>query len=780
MAEIGPRQWPALETKLAQLAAKRTREAHDHFATRAQAALVDWTGAGTPSDAAAAAPPWHEAASYWIDFAQRTILFWDTMRQRGNQWLEHEKAGKPPLLHFKYETIADARHFSPPVNYALLRIIPPDGVTIDPKKRPFVIIDPRAGHGPGIGGFKQDSEVGEALAAGHPVYFVVFFPEPEPGQTLADVSRAEAEFLRIVRRRHPDTGKPVVIGNCQGGWAAMLIGALDPDLPGPIVVNGAPMSYWAGNDGENPMRYSGGILGGTWLSLLVSDLGGGIFDGAYLVDNFENLNPANTLVDKYYTLFSKVDTEPPRFLEFEKWWGGYFLMNRAEIKWIVENLFVGNKLAAGEAEWSEGRAFDLRSIRSPIVVFASLGDNITPPQQAINWVADLYETTEDLKANGQVIVGLMHETVGHLGIFVSGGIAKREHSQIVRVLDYIETLPPGLYGMKIEEHHGKDGTVSYDVTLTERRVEDLRKLQAFERKDEIPFSAVAAVSDAGQTFYESVVHPWLAPMVPPAAAEVMRFFHPLRMQRWAFSDLNPAMAWLKPAAEAIKAARAPRDPHGDGARTERAAVAMTSALFDLYRELRDATAEQLFFQIYGTLTLAAPGLSGSAAEKETGAERTREAVQAAMARIESGGLREGFIRTAMLLSRAGTGRRRLSSMQRARELLREDARFGTVTAEQLRPTIIEQSIIVDEAPERALATLPVLFSAEDDRGLMLSTLDRLEGHLDLNADQHELLSRVRALLTTETAAPRATPRIAPSAKQPGRLAVGRRQTGARA
>src|SRR5262249_6381587 len=151
------------------------------------------------------------------------------------------------------------------------------------------------------------------------------------------------------------------------------------------------------------------------------------FDGAYLVDNFEYLNPSNTYFTKYYTLYSKIDTEPARFLEFERWWGGFFMMNRAEIKWIVENLFVGNTLAAGKAEWSGGHAFDLRDIRSPIILFASLGDNITPPQQAFNWIADVYPTTRALKENGQVIVGMMHESVGHLGIFVSGKIAQKEH-----------------------------------------------------------------------------------------------------------------------------------------------------------------------------------------------------------------------------------------------------------------------------------------------------------------------------------------------------------------
>ena len=60
-----------------------------------------------------------------------------------------------------------------------------------------------------------------------------------------------------------------------------------------------------------------------------------------------------------------------------------------------------------------------------------MGDNITPPQQAFNWVADVYGSTEEIKARGQVIVGLLHEDIGHLGIFVSGKVAKKEHAQIV-------------------------------------------------------------------------------------------------------------------------------------------------------------------------------------------------------------------------------------------------------------------------------------------------------------------------------------------------------------
>ncbi len=217
-----------------------------------------------------------EFSEYIQDCGQRWILFLDTLCQRGDACIVREKEGFRPVLAFDYEMIVDGRKLDRPVNYALVRIQPPEG-TMPPRDdaRPWVIIDPRAGHGSGIGGFKSESEVGVALRDGHPVYFVIFFPEPEPDQTLADVCAAEAAFLREVHARHPHSPKPLVTGNCQGGWAAMILAATHPDLMGPIVIAGAPLSYWAGENGRNPFRYFGGISGGAVPALLASDLGGG-------------------------------------------------------------------------------------------------------------------------------------------------------------------------------------------------------------------------------------------------------------------------------------------------------------------------------------------------------------------------------------------------------------------------------------------------------------------------------------------------------------------------
>ena len=154
--------------------------------------------------------PFAPAFDYMIDAAQRSVLFWDVMRQRGNQYREHLMQKAPHVLDYDVELVLDGRTLDRPVNYGLVRVVPPQGVELDARRRPFVVVDPRAGHGPGIGGFKADSEIGVAFKAGHPCYFVGFLPDPMPGQTIEDIARAEAVFLEKVTRSIPKpTANPV-------------------------------------------------------------------------------------------------------------------------------------------------------------------------------------------------------------------------------------------------------------------------------------------------------------------------------------------------------------------------------------------------------------------------------------------------------------------------------------------------------------------------------------------------------------------------------------------
>lgn len=702
------------------------------------------------------ASPWHWGPLWWDylqDSTQRQVLLADTLRRRGNDFLDHEAAGMPPVLDFEYETLIDGRQLPRPVNYALLRIVPPAGRVTDPARRPFMIVDPRAGHGAGIGGFKADSQVGEAFENGHTVYFVVFHPLPEPDQTLADVRDAEVHFLEEIARRHPDAPLPAVVGNCQGGWATMLLAASAPDKVGPVVINGAPMSYWAGKVGHNPMRYMGGLGGGAVPAMLAADLGKGLFDGSALVANFENLNPANTYLRKTYKLYSEIDTEAERFLEFERWWGGFFLMTEPEIRWIIENLFVGNRLARGEA-FLGGERIDLRRIRTPIIVFASQGDNITPPQQALNWIADLYADVDEIKVRGQRIVYLVHESVGHLGIFVSSQVAGREHDAITDTLDAIDALAPGLYEMKLDD--GEDRT---HIRFEPRSIDDILALDDG-RDDEEMFASVARLSELGAEIYELAIRPLVQAAVTAPAAEALRQMQPQRTRRAAWADRNPTMRSVGALAEQVRTHRKPVDPDNPFVRMERMLAETMGAQLDLYRDTRDAWQEIFFHAIYGTP--AVKGI-GQRILEEHARRRTQDVhqlpeVRSALAATAEGGVLEATARMVLLLARA-RGYERRTRLERLLSTLRHLAPEASHDENSLQALVQRQSLIVHFAPEEALAALPILLPTDDDRRQALAGALEIAGPREtMHPSAHLLYQRMMDLLAVDTTRPPA-PRL---------------------
>lgn len=543
-----------------------------------------------------------KAYEYGLDATQRWILFMDVLRKRGNNYFETIKKGEPPVLVFDYEIIMGGKTFERPVNYDLARILPRKTDTIDPEKRPIIVIDPRAGNGPGIGGSKRDSEIGDALAQGNPVYFILFHPEPLPGQTLGDVEKAEIRFIEEVARLHPKSGKPVVIGNCQAGWAVALLGADRPDLTGPLVLNGSPLSYWSGVQGKNPMRYAGGLLGGIWLVSLLSDLGNGKFDGAWLEENFESLNPGNTLWTKQYNLYSNVDTDEERYLTFEKWWDGYSEMTKEEMHSIVENLFVGDKLEKGKLSLDRKKILNLKDITKPIVLFASKGDNITPPQQALDWIIKTYESAEEIKRLNKVIIYMIHPDVGHLGIFVGSAAAKKEHMEIIKSIDIIEALAPGLYEMIIVDKGKKEGLSDYDVRFEERDIQDIMAFNegAEEMKaEDADFRRVAAVSEINDWLYNTLAGPWVKLISTDTSAEIMKQLHPLRVNKYIFSEkINPFMLIFKTLAPLVKDNRSDVSPDNPFSAIEKNVSDNIVTILDSYQSIRDHFDETMFFAIY--------------------------------------------------------------------------------------------------------------------------------------------------------------------------------------
>ena len=697
-------------------------------------------------------------SDYARDFWQRSVLYLDILRQRGNQHEEMAAHGVSSVLIYASELVMRGDELPDPVNYSLLRIIPPDGVEIDDRKRPVYVIDPRAGQGPGIGGFKQLSEIGDAFKAGHPVYFAGFSASPVEGQRIEDVARAHTIFLKKVAELHPEAlGKPFVFGNCQAGWHAMLAACMRPDLVGPIVLAGTPLSYWGGVHGKNAMRYLGGWYGGSWLDRMMSDMGNGIFDAAWLVANFDNLNPANTLWTKQYNVWINPEQEKSRYLEFEKWWGDFVVLRGEEMQWMVDNLFIGNKLSTGQIVTSDGIHLDLREVKAPIVCFCSHGDNITPPQQALDWILDNYQSVDEIRECGQRIFYTIDATAGHLAIFVGTKVAAKDHAQFVNNMELIDAMPPGLYEIVITEKPGNQGETDFDLAIEERGLDDIRALGCNTVEDEREFAAAARVSDLNNAFYQTFLQPWVKMVSGPQVARAMIELNPLRVGYSLFSDKNPMMRVVGPMAEQVKTERSPASADNPLlAMQQRFSKAMVQAL-NVFRDVRDEHVERSFHAIYGLpLVQAACGISqndgpprarpGLSPSVLLAAERERSRLKG---RIAEGNALDAAARALVYVGKA-QHRIEKSTFDALRKLL---LAYPEVTETEFKAAVREQWAILAVDERAAIEALPRLLPPDagarrDFSNLVQQTLPAVG---KLNIEGQRRLGKVLQLLTAETA-----------------------------
>jgi len=126
---------------------------------------------------------------YLVDAFQRSVLFMDLLRRRGNETKEITSHPMSTVLRFDHQVLMSGRSLPKPINFSLSRIVPPAGITIDSHKRPVVVVDPRAGQGPGIGGFKADSEIGSTQAI-RPISSTSR-PPPSPASSSSTSSRGK-------------------------------------------------------------------------------------------------------------------------------------------------------------------------------------------------------------------------------------------------------------------------------------------------------------------------------------------------------------------------------------------------------------------------------------------------------------------------------------------------------------------------------------------------------------------------------------------------------------
>jgi len=705
------------------------------------------------------AAPWGNVMTTWpeymVDAFQRNVLLLELLRQRGNEEIEITSRPMATVLRFDHEVLMSGRSLPRPMNYALSRIVPPPGVAIDPRKRPVVVVDPRAGQGPGIGGFKAESEIGDALRAGHPVYFIGFGAMPAPGQQFLDIVEGQVKFFERVVELHPDAPRPFAIGNCQAGYQTLMVAMLRPDLFGPCLVAGSPMSYWQGVHGKDPMRYSGGLLGGSWLTAMTSDLGNGKFDGTWLVMNFDSLGPANWLWGKQYEIYTNIDTGAERYLDFEKWWGDFIQLNGDELQFLVDNFFIGDKLTRNQLQSRDGTTFDVRNITSPIIVFTSTGDNISPPPQTLGFILDLYRDVDDIRATGRTIVYCLSHKVGHLALFVSSKVGSKQDEEFVELMDVIDCLPPGLYEMVISPRPSAlpaGGFVTGDWTarFEARRLDDIRALGRNSPGDDRAFTAVARLSELNLSLYRTLIQPLVRALANQPAADLAQAVNPLRLSYTIFADRNPWMKGVQKLAASVAASRKPVAADNPFLALQTKVSDQIIAALDAYRVARDRMAEQTFFNFYGSpFVQALLGLNaGSEVRQAPGTSPEKQAARQAQANayaamLKTGGFDEALTRAVLYVIAADQAldQRCALALNVARQQLMH------LSLPEFKVLVRDQFFVLQLDHERAVEVLASLVPEADARRDLLKQVNAIVGTGDTPlAAEGDRLARLSQVL----------------------------------
>jgi hypothetical protein len=305
--------------------------------------------------------------------------------------------------------------------------------------------------------------------------------------------------------------------------------------------------------------------------------------------------------------------------------------------------------------------------------------------------------------------------------------------------------------MEIHEPQGNKG--EYEVSIKERRLEDLRRLNKLERRDEKPFEVVAEVSELGERVYKLFARPFIQPWVNETTAELVRQFHPLRAQRWAISDVNPLLWPLPALASSVKTIRRAAPPENPVRRCEQAASELITAGLNLYRDLRDAGMEALFFQLFGSAAvLRAAPLSSSDVRPAARDPRQLPQVRKALAAIGTGGYPEAVALIGALLGKAA-GHIPVSRLELVDQLIRGDEVLAELPTNVVRQLRAQQAVVAELEPEQGLQSLPALVTDPTDRRRLLQVLDQAVAAVEPNSEQQAIIERVRKTLSVEPTSP---------------------------
>mgnify|MGYP002040501885 FL=1 len=392
-------------------------------------------------------------------------------------------------------------------------------------------------------------------------------------------------------------------------------------------------------------------------------------------------------------------------------------------------------------------------------------------------------------AHDQTIVYAVHESIGHLGIFVSGSVARKEHQEFTSNIDMIDVLPPGIYQAEITDKtpdmpNADLAYGNYVLSFEQRKMDDVRAIVDRKEDDDRRFKAVARISDINLGMYRSFVQPWVRATVTPQSAEWSQRLHPLRLPYELVSDRNPLIAPIAQVAEQVREHRQPVSPTNPFLIAQEMFSNLIETSLNIFQELRDSADERTFMSVYGSpLVQDLAGLGG-----KDGLPRRHPGVSPEHRRfmeeratelrslLQEGGLRVAAIRMLLYVAGAegGLDERSFALIRKMR------AEAGNaMTLQEFKGIVRDQAMMMRLDSAAVLQTMPRLLQDAPPDAIReaLDTMKHvLEAAEPLNPAARQSLAEMEQIFVT---AERAAQRLAaPAARK--RIAAARQDAPAAA
>ena len=252
--------------------------------------------------------------------------------------------------------------------------------------------------------------------------------------------------------------------------------------------------------------------------------------------------------------------------------------------------------------------------------------------------------------------------------------------------------------------------------------------------------------------YRIFLSPWVRAGISDTTAETIRQMHPLRVERYAFSDLNPFMQPVKIMAETVKPYRQPVSEENPFLAMETVFSEIVQTGLNYYRDMRDLTQEFWFKSLYGAPWMKwlfdlpeQVGRKRTAARKIDKKTRLRRKAWAQMAAVE-GGFIEAMVR--IFIAVAGANRT-LDKRQFtvAEKIFKANSRLSKPAADNYKVMIKEQARVLELNEKLALEGLAQLLPTRKDR-IEAFTIAKQIASADEKLDKREqaMLDRISRIL----------------------------------